>query len=310
MNPDYHNPYTEQFNIGYSWSIDSANVFEVDYVHVLGLRESKGININPKNPNISGGPRILTPAFTAAGVPVLGSVSDNFSIGRSRYDGLNFSYRRRLTHRFSMNASYVLSRAVSYAGVAAGFGNAPTDLYNWFPAHDFGPGPNDERHRGVISGLVQLPWGFRFAPIMQIASARPYSATQGIDYFGYGATNGYAVLLKSDPTNFKGTLSYTAAQIRSCLADGSCYESSYDSLRGQNFFQFDTRISRVFRFKDRYNLEFMFQAFDLTNRANFGGNFQGSIRSSAFEQPKGFITPSSVIIPHSFSGEAGFRFSF
>jgi hypothetical protein len=310
MNPDYHNPYTEQFNIGYAWSLNSANVIEVDYVHVLGLRESKGININPKNPNISGGPRILTPAFTAAGVPVLGTVSDNFSVGRSRYDGFNVSYRRRLTHRFSMNASYVLSRAVSYAGVAQGFGNAPTDLYNWFAPHDFGPGPNDERHRFVISGLVQLPWGFRFAPIMQLASARPFSATQGIDYFGYGATNGYAVLLKSDPTNWKATATYSATQIRSCLADGSCYESSYDALRGQNFYQLDTRISRLFRFKDRLNLEFMFQAFDLTNRANFGGNFQGSIRSSAFDQPKGFITPSSVIIPHSFSGEAGFRFSF
>jgi len=310
MNPDYHNPYTEQFNIGYSWSINSANVFEVDYVHVLGLRESKSINLNPKDPTIAGGPRILTPAFTAAGVPVLGSVSDNLSIGRSRYDGLNFSFRRRLTNHFSLNTSYVLSRALSYAGVAAGFGNGPTDLQNWFAPHDFGPGPNDERHRVVVSGLVQLPWGFRFAPIMQLASARPYTATQGLDYFGYGTTNEYAALLKGDPTNWKATLNYSAAQIRACLADGSCYESSYDALRGQAFFQLDTRISKIIRFRDRYNLEIIFQAFDLTNRANFGGNFQGSIRSATFEQPKGFITPSSVIIPHSFSGEAGFRFSF
>ena len=118
------------------------------------------------------------------------------------------------------------------------------------------------------------------------------------------------MVLKNDPTNWKATASYSATQIRSCLADGSCYESSYDALRGRNFFQLDTRISRVFRFRERLNLEFIFQAFDLTNRANFGGNFQGSIRSSAFDQPKGFITPSSVIIPHSFSGEAGFRFSF
>jgi len=51
-------------------------------------------------------------------------------------------------------------------------------------------------------------------------------------------------------------------------------------------------------------------AFDLTNRANFGGNYQTNIRSAAFGTPIGFVTPSSVIIPQSFVGEAGFTFRF
>jgi len=50
--------------------------------------------------------------------------------------------------------------------------------------------------------------------------------------------------------------------------------------------------------------------FDLTNRANFGNNFDGDVRNASFGKPLNFITPSGVTVPHSFSGELGVRFSF
>jgi hypothetical protein len=81
-------------------------------------------------------------------------------------------------------------------------------------------------------------------------------------------------------------------------------------LRGEAFFQLDTRVSRTFKFGEKARLELIFQAFDLTNRANFGGNYQGNIRSATFMQPTNFITGSGVIVPKSFSGEFGARFSF
>jgi hypothetical protein len=147
---------------------------------------------------------------------------------------------------------------------------------------------------------------------MQLASARPYSAKEGIDYFGVGngSTTDFAVLLNSQPTNYQATSSYTAAQLRACIAGATCHISSFDALRGSPFYQLDMRFSKVFRIKERGSLEFIFQAFDLTNRANFGGNYQGNIRSSQFGQPVGFVTPSSVVIPQFFSGEGGFVFRF
>src|SRR5260370_34990281 len=113
MDPSYHNPYTEQFNIGYSHEFDSANVVEIEYIHSLGLRESKTTDINPK---LNGGARILNAAFAAKGLPALTSVQVEQSVGRSRYDGLNVSYRRRLSRRFSVSSSYVLSRSLPYTG--------------------------------------------------------------------------------------------------------------------------------------------------------------------------------------------------
>ncbi|HLJ47721.1 MAG TPA: TonB-dependent receptor [Bryobacteraceae bacterium] len=312
MDPNYHNPYTEQENAGYSWSLNDANVIEIDYVHVLSLRENKNVNINYKLPSLPGAPRVFSSAFAAAGLPVLSSITDSLSVGRSRYDGLNLAYRRRLSHHFTMNTSYVLSRALAYHGAAASYSSAPSNVTNYLASYDFGPTPSDERHRFVVSGVFELPWGFKFAPIMQWASARPYNPVQGVDYFGYGTggTAEQAVLLKSSPNNFTATAAYTPAQIQSCLGSGDCMIANYNSARGRPFFQLDTRFSKDFRFKERLNLEFFFQAFNLTNRANFGGNFYNNIRSSNFGTPAGFITPSAVVIPQFFAGEAGFTFRF
>lgn len=310
IDPKYHNPYTEQENIGYTWEINQANAIVVDYTHVLSLDESKSVQLNPKSLNYSG--RLLDSEFEAAGQPVLGSITDFASIGRSRYDGLNVSYTRRLSSRFSINTSYVLSQALAYNGSAANFSQTSTDPSNIFAPHDFGPSPADERHRWVTSGVINLPWGISVAPIMQLASARPYSAKEGIDYYGVGnsTTTDFAILLNSEPNNYTATASYTIPQIQACLAAKTCHTSSFDALRGSPFYQLDMRFSKTFRIGEKVSLEFLFQAFDLTNRANFGGNYQGNIRTTDFGQPVGFITPSSVLIPQFFSGEAGFMLNF
>jgi hypothetical protein len=235
------------------------------------------------------------------------------SIGRSRYDAMNLSYKKRMSQHFTVNTSYVLSRAVGYNGSSAAFGNAPTDVRDIFAAHDFGEVAQDERHRWVLSGIVDLPWGIKFAPVLQWASARPYQAFEGVnDTYGFGGGQGntHAIVLKSAPDNLTATKAYSAAQLRTCLGTGDCFQVPFDNVRGQVFFQMDTRFSKTLKFGEKANLELIFQAFDLTNRANFGANYRTSIRSSDFGAPIGFITPAGVIVPRSFSGEFGARFSF
>jgi hypothetical protein len=321
LDPDYRNPYTQQFNVGYSYELTPTSVIEVEYTHVLGLRESKTININPQRvallpPGSTDDtpiPRQLDAAFVAAGLPKLGRIDVESSVGRSRYDGLNLSYRRRLTNRFSVNASYVLSRAMAYNGNSAAFRNRATDVDDIFAKHDFGPTPNDERHRFVVSGLIDLPKGIQFAPIMQIASARPYNSSMDIDdlfSFGSGVGVTHAIVNTSAPNDLLANKDKSAAQLLACLAAGSCVQAPYNNLRGQAFFQLDARISRDIKLSERAKLKLIFQAFDLTNRANFGNNFDGDINSSTFRKSTGFITPSGVFVPRSFSGEFGAQFIF
>jgi hypothetical protein len=311
MDSNYKNPYSQQWNIGYAIQINDNSVIEAEYVHELGLRESKRANPNPKLIALNGG-RPLDAAFDAAKLPRLANIALEESVGRSRYDALNVSYRRRLSNYFSINTNYVLSRALAYNGNSAAFGNTPSDPYNMFVPYDFGPTPNDERHRWVISGLFDLPLGFQITPIMQWASARPFTASQGLDWYGWGSGVGTAhlVLLKDQQSNLTATKDYTAAQLRDWVALGTCVVAGYNSLRGQTFYQLDTRVSKDIRLNDIMRLKLIFQAFDLTNRANFGSNYVGSVRATNFLQPNGFITPSGVIVPRAFSGEIGAQFTF
>ena len=328
MDPSYRNPYTQQWNIGYAHQLNSYSVLEVDFVHVLALRESKTLNVNPIRRlflDSSGNEitsRPLTAAFAAAGVPVLGRIDDEASVGRSRYDGMNISYRRRLHNRISVNATYTLSRALAYNGNAAAFRNRASDHFDYFGRWDLGPVPNDTRHRFSMGSVINLPGGFQVAPILQLESPRAYTAIYDTDVLGQGAGRGntHAIVFKSSPTDLKATLaafgdptsatSASARKFRDCLRSGQCQFASFDNLRGQRFFQLDARITKNFKFGERHNLGTFIQFFDLTNRANFGNNFSGNLRTSSFGTPIAFITPSGVTLPHAFAAEIGVRYSF
>src|SRR5262249_13051111 len=173
------------------------------------------------------GARDLDAAFDAANLPRLGRIDLESSVSRSRYDGMNLSYRRRLSDRFSVNANYTLARAVAYNGNAAAFRNRATNNDNIFAKSDFGPAPIDERHRLLGSGLIALPWSFHLTPITQAASARPYTATQGIDVFGFGDGTGatHVILRRDNPKNLLATRDLGAAALRSCLAAGDCFQA-------------------------------------------------------------------------------------
>ena len=311
VDPAFKNPYNQQMNVGYAFEPGVNDVVEVEYIHVIGLREAKRQNINAIDVN-AGGARPFDAAFTAAGLPKLAQIIVESSIGRSRYDAMNLSYRRRLTKRFSLNTNYVLSRALAYVGGPAAFGNVAPDPKNLFPSIDLGPAPNDETHRWVVSGLVQLPFGLQLAPIMQWASARPYNPVQGITWTGAGSGNGAtrAVVLVSDPTNLRATKDYTAAQIRTGLAASTLRVLGYNSQRGLPFYQLDLRVSKTFTIAERHKLEFIGQFFNMTNRANFGGNYVNSIRSDTFGTPNGYIAPSAVILPKSFAAELAVQYRF
>lgn len=320
INPNYVDPYTQQANIGYSWELNASSVIEVDYIHSLALHEANSFQANPVNPAVSPN-RILTAAFKAAGQPVLGSISEASSAGRSRYDGLNVSYRRRMSRRMSINTSYVLSKAVGYDGSAASFGNIAVNPFNPFdPNVDYGPVPNDERHRWTFGGVFDLPWGFEAAPFVQLSSARPYNISNGIsNFFGYGSgvSAAHDIVPVSDPTDYTmfnstafPTSSASKAAMQACLAAGQCIQVPFDAVRGQMFFQMDARLSKSIRFGDRGTLRLIFQGFDITNRANFGNNFGANPRAANFGLPTGFIAASSVIVPKSFRGEFGIEYRF
>jgi hypothetical protein len=240
-------------------------------------------------------------------VPVLSSVRDEQSINRSRYDGFNIAYRQRLTHRFSLNTNYSLSRAYSYDSTSTSFRNYPRDPRFPLSKFEWGPTLNDERHHITVSGIAELPWGIQFAPILQFGSARPYKVTSPDDTLGFGSgTDNRAVVV---PNTGSQTDYLTGAAGQACYFAGTCHLVPFNSLRGDPFFQLDTKLSKNIHLGETRNLELIAQAFNLTNRANYGNDFNNK-PGPTLGTPAGFINPTSTNIPRALAGEFGFRFTF
>ena len=345
MDPNYRNPVTEEWNGGYAWSLSNKSVFEVEYTHVLGLHENKTINLDPRIPinpanittrSVTEDPTTLAPvcsaascgfffpldaAFKAAGVPVLGSLRDEVSGGRSRYDGLNFSYRQRNFHRVDLIVNYTLARAVGYNQDGGSFRYYPQDPQQPLAASNFGPAFNDERHHLTVAGTVKLPWGMEFSPILQAGSARPYNVTSSYNQLnlGGGSQAGVLIVKNSDPTNLlafpanTGVAATDNAQKLAavqCYYSGNCTAVSYNSHRGNPFFNVDARVAKNIKLGEKRNLQLAFQGFNLFNHANYGNNFDTVAQSPTFDKALGFINPTSSLLPRAFTGEFGARFSF
>jgi Carboxypeptidase regulatory-like domain/TonB dependent receptor len=333
MDPNYRTPVTEEFNGGYTWAINNKSVFEAEYVHVLSLHENKTINLDPTIPvdpnNITtlsrtglpgGFFRPLDAAFKAAGVPVLGSLRDEQSIGRSRYDGLNLSYRVRGFHKVDLIANYTLARAVGYDEDGGSFRYYPRDPQKPLSPFEFGPAFNDERHHITLAGTAHLPWGMEVSPVIQFGSARPYLATASTNELnlGGGSSAGALVVRNSDPTNLNAFSTGTSTDklhAVQCYYSGNCHVVPYNSLRGDPYANMDARVAKNIKLGEGRKLQLMFQAFNLFNRANYGNSFANVLQigpgaAAPFAQPNNFFNPTSSTLARSFQGEFGARFTF
>jgi outer membrane receptor protein involved in Fe transport len=359
MDPNFRNPVSEEFNAGYSWALNNNSVFEAEYTHVLNLHEDKTINIDQKvvtGTDTNGAPctspglpancnmnyanviltRPLSAAFATAGQPVLASLRSDESINRSSYDGINLSFRQRMSHRFSLIANYTLSWAYGYdggGGPTTIFRNYARDGYFPFASYEWGPSANDERHHITLAGMVDLPKGFQFAPILQFGTARPYNLTNSYNTINAGGGTAAAVVVpNNDQKNYfygpnyistyvaaavangaKADAATAAAQgfIATCYYTAQCTIAKYDPLRGQAFFELDAKLAKNFRLGERLNIQLVAQAFNLTNRANYGNNFGDNVASSStFGHPAGFFAPNATFIPRSIWGEFGVHFTF
>ena len=188
----------------------------------------------------------------------------------------------------------------------------------------------------TLRELVNLPKGFEFAPILQFGSARPYALTNSYSAINAGGGTTNAVIVPvNDQKNFLYGPNYitpfvaaavaanpndpnipgeatAAAQgnLTTCYYAGQCTIAKFDPVRGQAVFQLDAKFAKNFKFGERFNVQLVAQAFNLTNRANYGNDFGGNVASATFEHPIGFVNPSSTFTPRSIWGEFGVHFTF
>jgi hypothetical protein len=301
--PGLKDPYNRTYHAGYTQQLTSLMAVSADFTHVDGRNDWRQYDINPIegawDPNAAsyntcgavGAYRRLQCKFQEVlGDPrILGNVTAVHSNSRWRYDELILHLESRYP-RATFQASYTLSGAYAYGGAAAGATGgpgpaAPANLDRPFDSGDWGPTGTDERHRVVLSAVINAPGGIQISPIFQAASARPYNLSAGRDTNGDGTASERYI----DP------------------ATGQMV--AINSARGEATYNLDARVTKFFVLGSVRRLGLFAEFYNLTNKANFGNAFIGNALSAQFRQPSGFVGGGAAY-PTSRQMQLGARFNF
>ena len=106
--PGIRQPWTSQLSAGWSHQLSPSTVFDVDYVHIKGTDLGVRWDLNTR---VNGGSRRYADLNLNPANPRL-----NMSVGQSKFDGVNFSVRRRLNKGMSFSAWYSLANAKGLGG--------------------------------------------------------------------------------------------------------------------------------------------------------------------------------------------------
>ncbi len=117
--------------------------------------------------------------------------------GQSRYRQFEATARLRLNDKRQLYFSYVHSRARGDLNDFAGYlGSFPAPIVR---PNQFGNLPTDLPHRFLAWGAVQLPAGFRVAPLIEFRSGFPYAVTDAAqNYVGAPNANRFPIFLSVD----------------------------------------------------------------------------------------------------------------
>ena len=183
----------------------------------------------------------------------VGEIRSTESSARSLYQGLTFTVNRRFANRFQFQANYLLSWDRSDDDNERDpFTFRYADPRDLTP--EYGYSDRDQRHRFNAFATFLLPYDINVSPIVQYRSSQPTSVV--------------------DRGVFPNIVQRNTVRL------------------GNEFFTFDVRVSKGFKFGERMELEGIFEAFNLFNNRNQRSlprpltfNFDGTV-SAGFGEPR------------------------
>lgn len=245
------NPMVQQFDLGFQYQFAKNWILKADGIHNLGTYFIIGVPLGSVFNPASGGPETVT---------------DLQSSVNTHYDALWLTVDHRFSQRFQFHSAYTFSKSLNYANYdQIPFGYAPVDPTNLH--REYGPTPNDQRHRLVLQGTADLLWHLRLSPLWTYASGVPMDIL---------LPDGSRVPQFS--RNAGGRQFRTAAELNAAIASINAHGGSsslplvspnarfYDT-----FNSFDLRLSREFHLTERFSLQAFGEVFNLFNKTNILG---------------------------------------
>jgi hypothetical protein len=282
-NPDAKTPYEQQFSIGAQYELANGWFTEANYVHTKGTHLFTLRDLNQPLPN--GGS--VTRPFSQFGL--IEYRDDN---GFSRYDALETTFDKRFANGWTLRAVYTLSKSTDNSGehlTSGGSNSFPDnarDLSNWVGPSDF-----DVRHRFVVNGIWDLPFGkgqhffkdgiagailggWELAGSLNMRSGHPFTVTQSGDPLKLGSLSTELADLVGDPKLDNPTVDgwFNTAAFKALPSGTTRFGNQpRNVLRGPAFSTLDFSVHRKFPlWNEATNLEFRWEVFNVLNEANFG----------------------------------------
>jgi hypothetical protein len=195
------NPRSQVVSIGSEREIVHGFFASGDYVHQHWTNLARTVDLNAPAPFDRTAPgQVRTVAAANATRPILPvnggvrQVNVLMNLGVADYDGLQTQLIYRGSRRFFASVSYTLSKATNTTE-PDGNGISPNDAsISRLGEQERGPSVLDQRHRAVITASYNFPKGITLGTLTQMASARPFNATTGVDNNGDGLNNDRPVI--------------------------------------------------------------------------------------------------------------------
>lgn len=255
---DLKTPYTDQFSIGIRQRFGIFRT-SLSYSHIIGRDQIGYAPLNRTQTTNAGGFYDFIPMTNGFSNAVVA-----FNTRATRYDAVYLTVDKPYTRASGWGGGIAYTMAWSRErGTSFNFD------YPNIEAQDFVPNAGNERHRVVVNGIVDLPWGFRLSGLMTYGS--------GIPFFVIDANDGFQ--------------------------PGLIRLGYFEEL--PDFFQLDLRVQKTFSVFNGGEFTLSAEVFNLTNHDNFGGadGFTCCGGNANFGLPNALAGP-----PRSFQFGAAFRF--
>ena len=272
---NFNAPKIHQADLIFERQVLRNTTVSASYLLSLGRRLPTFLDRNLNVPTttytyaISGGPfdgkTVTVPAFRGARPNTsFAQMSEIASTVKSQYNALVLQANRRFSGGLQFLTSYTLAKATDYNQRSATFteNNVPFNVFD--PQAEDGRSNFDVRHKFVAS-VVYAPRiklgskvadlvtdGWSIAPVIQYYTGRPYD----------GNVTGNLPNVTGLPNSTQGGINGSAGANRLPLLERNAFT-------GPSVWNADLRLSRRFYIKEKINVEFLGEAFNVFNRTHF-----------------------------------------
>ena len=173
VHPDFEDPRTTRFNLGYEREVARDVAASLDVVYARGDLLASNVDANTPAPSRDAFGR---PIYSGERInPNYGTILVRESLARSDYVAVTAALRRRFSDGVQFQAHYTWSRDRSNDDNERSSGSLtltdPSD-----PDYDWGLSSRDIPHRFVASGVFTLPFDILASGILTAQSGSPYTA--------------------------------------------------------------------------------------------------------------------------------------